>query len=222
MSARNPFAAIFLLNAIANAARQGGEYEPPSLEEMLFTRQKGQPIPSRREVVAKLLDDPDFQEQARLAGVSLDETTPGCDCEMCLEIARRNDAKSAHREQTPSGEAASKFNNTLNFTGAREIPEAAASRQTVPEILHESADHYEAKNPVYGDAYKRYGSTMMSFFPEGLYINEPDDWNRFGLFSMMVSKMNRIASNLTIGGHRDSSLDLATYAAMMTELTENK
>lgn len=97
-----------------------------------------------------------------------------------------------------------------------------APRKTVPDILREAASQYEVKNPLYGDAYKAYGPTMLSFFPQGLYINEESDWVRFGLFSMMVSKMNRIAANLAIGGHYDSALDLAAYAAMMAEVTEQK
>lgn len=92
----------------------------------------------------------------------------------------------------------------------------------VPSILREAAGQYEVKNPLYGDAYKAYGPTMLTFFPQGLFINEESDWVRFGLFSMMVSKMNRIAANLATGGHRDSALDLATYAAMMVEQTEEK
>lgn len=92
----------------------------------------------------------------------------------------------------------------------------------VPSILREAAGQYEVKNPLYGDAYKAYGPTMLTFFPQGLFINEESDWVRFGLFSMMVSKMNRIAANIATGGHRDSALDLATYAAMMVEQTEEK
>jgi hypothetical protein len=115
-----------------------------------------------------------------------------------------------------------RYANEFARWGYREPEGGEAVRKTVPDILREAASQYEVKNPLYGDAYKAYGPTMLSFFPQGLFINEESDWVRFGLFSMMVSKMNRIAANLAIGGHYDSALDLAAYAAMMAEVTEQK
>jgi len=133
--------------------------------------------------------------------------TPDCDCEFCKIIRE-------HSPGASGGEPAA----------ACEAPRAEKERaaETVPGILREAAETYEQRNPLYGDAYKHYGETMMGFFPLGITLAEPEDWNRMGLFSMMVSKMHRIAANLSTGGHRDSSLDLAVYAAMMTELTEQK
>lgn len=100
---------------------------------------------------------------------------------------------------------------------------SAQKRTTVPEILRKCADTYEERNSLYGDSYKVYGAVMKAMFPDGL----PDfatvaDFNRLGVFSMIVSKLMRYASNIGNGGHFDSALDLSVYAAMLAELTEEE
>lgn len=219
----NPLLAILALSLAARGV--GGDPLNPKgeaqldLDELLGGRQKGKRIDPLAEFLFQSEVRPfseapeELKEKVRadiLAGKV--QITPGCDCEFCSWVT-----------QQPQWAAA---NNAAPDPGERfrqEYGEGVAARQdTVPGILREAAATYEQRNPLYGDAYKHYGSAMMAFFPQGLYINEPEDWNRFGLFSMMVSKMNRIANNITTGGHRDSSLDLSVYAAMMTELTEEK
>lgn len=210
---------LLALLALASAAR--GSDAPPSLDEMLSSRQKGKPINDLGSFLDQLLnrrpwsEAPDELKQEAREAIKDRELEPNCDdpqCEFCNWIRQQPE----WLEREGASQAAAR--------GAGEPFVAPEFREapTVPSILREAAATYEQRNPLYGDAYKHYGSAMMAFFPQGLYINEPEDWNRFGLFSMMVSKMTRIANNLTIGGHRDSSLDLSVYAAMMTELTEEK
>lgn len=165
-------------------------------------------------------DAPSVVKERALEAINRGELTPNCldpECDFCQWVAQQ--IEQLHQQDCPKGGDCPAHNadNVFNYAGTEATPV-----KDVPSILREAADTYESRNPVYGDAYKHYGATMMGFFPQGLYISKPDDWNRFGLFSMMVSKMTRIAANLTTGGHRDSSLDLSVYAAMMTELTENK
>jgi len=90
---------------------------------------------------------------------------------------------------------------------------------SVADNLREAASTYEDRNKVYGDSYKRYGEVMMALFPDGIEVFTTDDFNRLGVFNMIVSKITRISANLSRGGHRDSALDLIAYAAMLTELT---
>lgn len=97
--------------------------------------------------------------------------------------------------------------------------EAAAS-PAVAEIMRNMAKTFEERNAIYGSAYKNYGIVMTGLFPDGLTLRSVDDWNRFGLLSMIVSKLNRYASNLVVGGHADSAHDMAVYAAMLEELTK--
>lgn len=180
------------------------------------------------------------------AAILAGELAPNCedpDCDFCTWVRSQDEwlavvARGAGRVgDTDMADAAKVVDEVLNDAARQAegkggddgvyaysyiIHDAGSPGNTVPGILREAAATYEGRNPLYGDAYKHYGATMMGFFPNGMYINEPEDWNRFGLFSMMVSKMTRIAANLATGGHRDSSLDLSVYAAMMTELTEQK
>ena len=207
---------LISLLILSAAARQGGEQGIPTLEEMLAGgRQKGKPIDPIADFMMKAEIKPfseapeELKQKVRadiLAGKV--EVTEGCECEFCTWVVKQPEW--TQRAQNYGSDPGERFNQEY------------APDKTVPGILREAAQTYEQRNPLYGDAYKHYGSAMMAFFPQGLFINEPADWNRFGLFSMMVSKMTRIANNITVGGHRDSSLDLSVYAAMMTEMTEQK
>jgi hypothetical protein len=88
----------------------------------------------------------------------------------------------------------------------------------VPEMLRDSASTYEQRNKLYGDNYKRFGQVMEALFPNGVGLVDIDDFNRFGVFVQLVSKMSRYAENFTKGGHDDSLLDLSVYSAMLREL----
>ena len=226
---KSPLSGLIALLALSAAAR-GGEAKPPTLEEMLSGgRQKGTPVPpSLKEFLSSLGLDPrpfdeapeDLKEQVRAdirAGKV--EVTEGCDCEFCSWVKKQPEWLRPN-EGPKAGPKVVDMRPGARFE--QEYGGAESSAKTVPGILREAAATYESRNPLYGDAYKHYGAAMMAFFPLGLTIGEPEDWNRFGLFSMMVSKMSRLANNMTTGGHYDSALDLSVYAAMMAELTEIK
>ena len=222
-NSRNPLLGLILLSALSRAAAR--QSDTPSLEEMLAGgRQKGaklEDFPSLGEFLESLTnrrpwsEAPEELKQEARDAIKAGELEPNCDrpdCEFCKWVREQPEWKARNASSPDPGQ---RFQQEYGEG-------VAVEQETVPGILREAAATYEQRNPLYGDAYKHYGSAMMAFFPQGLYINEPEDWNRFGLFSMMVSKMTRIANNLTTGGHRDSSLDLSVYAAMMTELTEQK
>jgi hypothetical protein len=70
-------------------------------------------------------------------------------------------------------------------------------------------------------AYLKYGEIMQV-----LMRGQPnqqhwavEDWQRFGIFTMMVSKMIRYAANFGDAGHQDSAHDLVVYSAMLESLT---
>jgi len=88
----------------------------------------------------------------------------------------------------------------------------------VPEMLRNAAKIYEERNKLYGDNYKRFGEIMHSLFPNGLTLHNVDDFNRFGVFVQVVSKITRYAENFTRGGHPDSLDDNAVYSMMLQEL----
>ena len=47
------------------------------------------------------------------------------------------------------------------------------------------------RNSKYGNAYKKHGKMMISFFPDGIILRTEEDFTRFFLFSMVAGKMNR-------------------------------
>ena len=88
----------------------------------------------------------------------------------------------------------------------------------VPDMLRDAAAIYEERNKLYGDNYKRFGRIMKELFPQGLKLDGHDDFNRYGVFVQVVSKITRYAENFTRGGHADSLDDMAVYAMMLQEL----
>lgn len=88
----------------------------------------------------------------------------------------------------------------------------------VSDSLRQSADVFEERGRVYGEAYKRFGPVMEALFPGGFYAFGPDAFNRLGVIVQIVSKLVRYTGTMKDGGHDDSLLDLSTYAAMLREL----
>lgn len=93
----------------------------------------------------------------------------------------------------------------------------------VVEFLKDSIKTRIQRNELYGEqsfggAYKQHGQVMEMLFPNGITLNSPDDFNRFGVMNMMVSKLIRECNSFNDGGHEDSMRDMPVYAAMMREL----
>lgn len=97
---------------------------------------------------------------------------------------------------------------------------APAPKKRAPDYLGDAAATYRERNKIYGDNYQRFGHVMLALFPAGLVMKTAEDFNRLGVFVQCLSKFSRYAEQLPSGGHADSALDLATYAAMLRELTE--
>lgn len=92
----------------------------------------------------------------------------------------------------------------------------------VTDTLKEAAETFEEKSKVYGEGYKEFGVIMHSLFPDGLELKTAEDFNRFGVPNMIVSKMARYCKNFQTGGHKDSLLDLSVYSCMLIELDKIK
>lgn len=95
------------------------------------------------------------------------------------------------------------------------------SELTVPELLRAAAATFEQRSRVYGDSYKQFGAVMQALFPDGMYCETEDEFQRMGVLVQCVSKLMRYARNVKKGGHVDSALDLCVYAAMLGELTHH-
>lgn len=88
----------------------------------------------------------------------------------------------------------------------------------VPEMLRDTAGIFEERNKIYGDNYKRFGNIMLQLFPDGLELKTAADFNRYGIFVQIVSKVTRYAEQFNNGGHADSLDDNAVYSMMLQEL----
>lgn len=62
------------------------------------------------------------------------------------------------------------------------------------------------------------GRVMMALFPGGLGLATVQEFNCFTILTQMVMKLSRYATNFESGGHTDSLMDLAVYAAMLDEM----
>ena len=93
---------------------------------------------------------------------------------------------------------------------------------TKPEdILKRAAALYESRNKEYADSYRTFGEFVSKLFPQGLTLQSPEDFARWGVLSMMLSKIHRYAKNFE-NGHPDSLLDLSVYSAMMLSLDQDR
>jgi hypothetical protein len=96
---------------------------------------------------------------------------------------------------------------------SEELPSVAGN-------LRAAAKTFEERNRVYGNAFERFGGTMLTLFPDGLTLSTEADWNRMGLYFHLIGKMVRYAANFDEGGHKDSAHDAIAYAAMLELLTK--
>lgn len=241
MKARMPFPD---LDTMLSGARQKGTpiftTSNPDGEESIFKKLFEQARNPKFEAPINLLDIllndkpwevPAIRDRAR-GDILIGKLKPNgdCDCEFCewvreqiIEMGVGDDGPDLSEAAARAEAAVADFCNEVaspSVTGHWEVQRRAA---TVPEILRSGADTYEQRNAQYGDSYKVYGAVMKAMFPDGL----PDmattaDFNRLGVFNMIVSKITRYASSLGNGGHFDSALDLSVYGAMLAELTEEK
>jgi len=86
---------------------------------------------------------------------------------------------------------------------------------TGSDVLKLAERTYKERNRSYHDNFVRLGNAMHSMFPDGLTMQSPDDWTRLYFFMANQVKMSRYATNWYEGGHKDSSVDAAVYAAML-------
>lgn len=98
---------------------------------------------------------------------------------------------------------------------AEDIGRCEGSTPKTPHhILREMGRTFEERGKIYGDNWKRIGVVMDALAGgEAVTIEGPDDWLKWSLFFLMVTKMTRLAT--TDIEHIDSVHDLAVYAAML-------
>ena len=88
--------------------------------------------------------------------------------------------------------------------------------------LNSLIETFKKKTVKYGNSYKEFGKIAVALFPNGIELNSIEDFNRFGVLNMMISKLARYAANFNEGGHYDSLHDLSVYSTMLNDLDQNK
>lgn len=89
------------------------------------------------------------------------------------------------------------------------------------DTLERAIATFRERNAVYKDGWIRHGEIMKAFFPDGLELKTAEDFSRFMLFEMCVSKLNRYSANLKKGGHPDSVHDCGIYSLIL-EMYDNQ
>lgn len=87
------------------------------------------------------------------------------------------------------------------------------------ENMEAAIQTFKERNLVYGDNWKRFGPVMAALFPKGILITTEEEWNRFGCFLQVMSKITRYANNIAIG-HIDSIHDAGVYSFMLESLDQ--
>ena len=92
--------------------------------------------------------------------------------------------------------------------------------RTATQNMKEALKTYSERNLTYGDTYKNHGNVMKALYPKGITLRTVDEFNRFGVLNMIVSKLTR----LTLGDdlHTDSAHDMGVYSFMLEELQRER
>lgn len=88
----------------------------------------------------------------------------------------------------------------------------------VSKELEAAAATSRERHALYRDSVDRQGAVMAALFPDGVPLKTPEDHARFGLVSMIVTKLIRYAisiDNPFSMPHKDSVHDLGVYAFML-------
>jgi hypothetical protein len=107
---------------------------------------------------------------------------------------------------------------TLHIISPEGEPETPP-RHPVARILEEAAETFDGRNSKYRDNAVKVGRVMEALFPDGVNLNNADDFHIFHLFELMIVKLTRfVNSDLT---HQDSIRDMIVYGAMVENLVED-
>lgn len=89
--------------------------------------------------------------------------------------------------------------------------------KTTIDFMAAAIQTFKQRSEQYGESYKRHGEVMRALFPEGLTICGVEEFNRFGILNMIVSKLLRYTNDWH-NPHEDSIHDLGVYAFINQEL----
>lgn len=91
---------------------------------------------------------------------------------------------------------------------------------SIQDKLKDALATAETRSKVYGgtgkEGHRLTGAAMAQLFPDGVVLKTAEDFTRFLLFSMLMTKIGRYAINIKYG-HQDSIHDLGVYAFLLED-----
>lgn len=97
------------------------------------------------------------------------------------------------------------------------------SNNPVPEtnvvpIMEAAIKTYIERSAVYGPGgFEEHGKILLALFPKGLTLQTEEDFSRWVVFNMLLTKMCRYGKHILLGGHQDSIHDLGVYSFIMED-----
>lgn len=88
----------------------------------------------------------------------------------------------------------------------------------VPELLEEKGKIFREKQKQYGSSYKDFG-IIMNILMKNQQPKSENDWNKIGLYNMIVHKVMRLGKKLLEADVSiDSVQDLQVYGAILEKI----
>lgn len=91
-------------------------------------------------------------------------------------------------------------------------------QKTIEANLKRALKTRASRKKIYKGTHIQHGAVMAALYPSGITLRSPEEFARFGVVNMIVSKVCRYTAR-GIAGHPDSAHDLIVYGAMLEELT---
>lgn len=95
-------------------------------------------------------------------------------------------------------------------------------KKIASDYMMDGAKLYKKKNKDYGDSYNQYGEVMSKLFPKGVVLKTVGDYNKFGVFSHILTKIIRYSNlfdkDAKFESKNDTVKDLGVYSFMLLEL----
>lgn len=85
------------------------------------------------------------------------------------------------------------------------------------DCLENALTTIRERGAVYKDSYLVHGDVMKAIFPDGVQLKTAEDFARWGVLNMQVSKLVRYTQSWS-NPHIDSSHDLGVYSFIQEEL----
>ena len=89
----------------------------------------------------------------------------------------------------------------------------------IDKILDEAKQVNSERHKIYGNSLGMIGGVAAKLFPNGIELVTPEDFKRYYLLDMIVSKLARYLTDFR-QPHHDSMLDIGNFAFMLCQLDE--